>query len=237
VDPLRGEVRRRITIGGYSAFSTNVASGSGAVWVVTEAALFRVHPATDEPTLLERTVEPPASVHADVAIGEGHVWVGTADGRLLRLEPRTGERTWRSGLDPIESVTVGHGAVWTIDALSSSVTRLDPGSMTELDMSPPISGGVDALVSGQRYVWVLSRNVGSLTQVNATTNTAEQTIQVGEAPTSLAVGLGSVWVGDEDGVIRRVDEDTLQVTEIPIGAEIRGVAVDEETETLWVDVA
>ena len=99
VDPLRGEVRRRIAIGGYFGFSTNVASGSDAVWVVTERALFRVHPATGEPTLLERTIiEPPAIVSADVAVGEGYVWVGTADGRLLRLEPRTGERRWRSGL-------------------------------------------------------------------------------------------------------------------------------------------
>ena len=104
-------------------------------------------------------------------------------------------------------------------------------------MTPPISGGVDALVSGQGYVWVLSRSVGSLTQVDTTTNTAEQTIQVGEAPTALAAGLGAVWVGDEDGVIRRVDEGTLQVTEISIGAEIRGIAIDEETETLWIDIA
>jgi len=61
--------------------------------------------------------------------------------------------------------------------------------------------------------------------------------QVGEAPTGLAAGAGAVWVGDEDGVIRRVDEDTRQVTEIPFGAEIRAVAFDEYTETLWVDVA
>jgi hypothetical protein len=34
-----------------------------------------------------------------------------------------------------------------------------------------------------------------------------------------------------------VDESTLQVTEIPFGATIRAIAVDEETETLWIDVA
>ena len=46
-----------------------------------------------------------------------------------------------------------------------------------------------------------------------------------------------MWVGDEDGVIRRVDENTRQVTEIPFGAEIRALAYDDETDTLWVDVA
>jgi hypothetical protein len=38
-------------------------------------------------------------------------------------------------------------------------------------------------------------------------------------------------------VIRRVDEDTRQVTEIPFGAEIRAIAFDEDTDTLWIDVA
>lgn len=46
-----------------------------------------------------------------------------------------------------------------------------------------------------------------------------------------------MWVGDEDGVIRRVDENTRQVTEIPFGAEIRGLAYDDDADSLWVDVA
>jgi len=54
-------------------------------------------------------------------------------------------------------------------------------------------------------------------------NVATRAVQVGEAPTGLAAGIGAVLVGDEDGVIRRVDEDTRQVTEIPFGAEILGI--------------
>jgi hypothetical protein len=34
-----------------------------------------------------------------------------------------------------------------------------------------------------------------------------------------------------------VDEDTRLVTKIPFGAEIRALAFDKETDTLWVDVA
>ena len=60
--------------------------------------------------------------------------------------------------------------------------------------------------------------------------------QVGENPSGLAAGSGAVWVGDEDGIIRRVDEDTRLVTKIPFGAEIRALAFDDETDTLWVDV-
>jgi streptogramin lyase len=62
-------------------------------------------------------------------------------------------------------------------------------------------------------------------------------VQIGPTPAGLAVGDGAIWVGDEDGVIRRVDEDTRQVTEIRSGAKIRGLAFDEETGHLRVDVA
>jgi hypothetical protein len=34
-----------------------------------------------------------------------------------------------------------------------------------------------------------------------------------------------------------VDENTRQVTEIPFGAEIRALAYDDDTDTLWIDVA
>jgi hypothetical protein len=60
---------------------------------------------------------------------------------------------------------------------------------------------------------------------------------VGGVPTGLTAGSGAVWVGDKDGVIWRVDEDTHQPTEIPFGAEIRAIAFDEDTDTLWIDVA
>jgi hypothetical protein len=38
-------------------------------------------------------------------------------------------------------------------------------------------------------------------------------------------------------MIRQVDEDTRQLTEIQFGAEIRAIAFDEDTDTLWIDVA
>ncbi len=86
-------------------------------------------------------------------------------------------------------------------------------------------------------MWVLSRTLGNITEIDVEAGTTTRTVQVGNAPTAIASGLGTIWVGDKDGIIRRVDEDTLQVTEIPFGAAIRALAFDEETDTFWVDVA
>ncbi len=69
------------------------------------------------------------------------------------------------------------------------------------------------------------------------TGELDSIVPVGDDPTGITTGGGAVWVGDEDGVIRRIDENTRQVTEIPFGSEIRGLAYDEEADTLWVDVA
>jgi hypothetical protein len=62
-------------------------------------------------------------------------------------------------------------------------------------------------------------------------------IRVGEDPTSLAAGMGAIWVGDEDGIIRRIDTETRQIKELPMKAPIRALAVSEDTDTLWVDIA
>ena len=44
-------------------------------------------------------------------------------------------------------------------------------------------------------------------------------------------------LGDGSGVIWRVDENTRQRTELPFGAGIRALVFDDQTDTLWVDVA
>jgi streptogramin lyase len=90
--------------------------------------------------------------------------------------------------------------------------------------------------AGDVAVRALSTSVGTISRIDPATNDVRYQVQVGTDPSGLAVGSGAVWVGDEDGIIRRADEDTRQVTEIPFGAEIHAIAFDEDTDTLWVDV-
>jgi streptogramin lyase len=164
------------------------------------------------------------------------VWFGTSSGRLVRFDPATARDRTRTGLDSIDAIAFGHGSVWTADTLGGTVTRYDPETM-RAEATIDVAAGLDYLVSGDAAVWALSRRLGSLTQIDVAENVAARTVQVGEVPTGLTTGLGAVWVGDKDGVIRRVDEDTRQVTEIPFGTEIRAIAFDEDTDTHWIDVA
>ncbi len=237
IDPQRLEVRTRMELLNPGiAVSFNIAEGLDAIWVAIGGSLVRVNPATDQQESVLRIPASGTGFTSDVAVGGGYVWLSTGGGRLLRLDPRTGRRRWEVGLDPIDTIAFGHDAVWTADSFGGTVTRYDVDTMRP-EARIELAGGVDDLVSGDGAVWALSRALGSLTKIDVVENTSAQIVPVGEDPSALAAGFGSVWVGDKDGVIRRVDEDTRQVTKIAFGAEIRAIAFDEDTDTLWVDVA
>jgi class 3 adenylate cyclase/streptogramin lyase len=234
VDPSRSEVRDRLQLEFGPSFSVNLAEGSDKIWVAYSGGLDEVNPATGEQreAIVSATDRP---VSYDVAFGGGSVWLGGSDGRLVRYDPRTGEDRTRMGIDPIDAIAFGHGSVWTADTVGGTVTRYDAGTMRVVKKIE-MPTAVDYIVSGDVAVWALSTSVGTLSRIDPATNDVRYQVPVGPDPSGLAVGSGAVWVGDEDGIIRRVDEDTRQVTEVPFGAEIRALAFDDETGTLWVDV-
>jgi len=235
VDPSRSEVRSRIELDtGGQSFSVNLAEGSDKIWVAYDRGLIEVNPATDaqREVMDLRTVGAPGSV--DIVAGGGFVWVGTGDGRLVRYDPRTEEDRTRTDLDAIDAMAYGHGSVWTTDLVGGTVSRYDPDTMRRLAEVDVVA---DYLVSGDLSVWTLSTSAGTLARIEPTTNEVLGVVQVGSDPFGLAAGAGAVWVGDEDGMIRRVGEETRAVTEVLLGAPVRTLAFDDETSTIWVDVA
>jgi class 3 adenylate cyclase/streptogramin lyase len=236
VDPSRSEVRSRIELEtAGERFSVNLAEGSDKIWVAYDEGLIEVNPATDvqrEVMSLRTHVSLPGSV--DVVVGGGFVWVGTSDGRLVRYDPRTDEDRTRTDLDAIDGMAFGHGSVWTTDVVGGTVSRYDADTMrrvAEVDLA------ADYLVSGDLVVWTLNTRTGTLARIEPTANEVVGVVQVGPDPFGLAAGAGAVWVGDEDGMIRRVDERTRVVTAILLGGPVRTLAFDDETDTIWVEVA
>ena len=232
VDPARSEVRTRINLETPISFSFDVVEGEDKIWVAFDGGLIEVNPATGEQ---RRAISFDGTWTTEVAVGGRFVWVGLGDGRLMRFDPRTDREVTRAGLDPIDALAFGHGSVWTIDVVGETLSEYDPASIRRRTRVA-VNGG-DGVVVGDSAIWVLSRTQGTITRIDPSTKESTGVVQVGPTPVGLAVGNGAIWVGDEDGVIRRVDEDTRKVTEIRFGAEIRGLAFDEETGHLWVDVA
>lgn len=232
VDPARSEVRTRITLEAPMSFSFDVVEGEDKIWVAFDGGLIEVNPATGEQ---RRATSFDSITSTEVTVGGRFVWVGLGNGRLIRFDPRTDREVMRARLDPIDALAFGHGSVWTIDVVGETLSEYDPASIRRRTRVA-VNGG-DGVVVGDSAIWVLSRTQGTITRIDPSTRESTGVVQVGPTPVGLAVGNGAIWVGDEDGVIRRVDEDTRQVTEIRFGAEIRGLVFDEETGHLWVDVA
>ncbi|HET9671524.1 MAG TPA: adenylate/guanylate cyclase domain-containing protein [Actinomycetota bacterium] len=235
VDPSTGSIRRVITLETPGSFSVNVAAGLDEAWVVYDQGLLEVDPATQEQRVVLDLPSEDTPASSDAVIGAGYLWIVTTQGRLYRYDPNADRaREIRVGGSP-DAIGFGHGSVWIGDAFAGTVERIDAASMKRRAVID-IQQGVDNIVVGED-VWVLSRTLHALTRIDPTTNRAGPSVPIGDAPTGLAAGDGAIWIGDEDGMIRRIDEATRQVTEIPFGAEIRALAYDDETDTLWIDVA
>jgi streptogramin lyase len=77
-----------------------------------------------------------------------------------------------------------------------------------------------------------------VTPVDPSTNTTGQPIRVGENPSDMAVGLGSVWVTDQtEGSVYRIDAGLGVVDRYELGAPLAAIAVDQRVGVLWVIVA
>jgi streptogramin lyase len=122
-----------------------------------------------------------------------------------------------------------------VDLLESEIVRVDPTSLRPVDRIR-VEGTIDLAVADDEHLWLLDRGVGLVKRVDVPTNQTTGSVRVGDDPTSLTLGGGSVWVGDRGGTLFRVDPETLEVDEIPIGNEVLGVAVDETDDVVWVYV-
>ena len=107
---------------------TGVATGDGAVWVISQDAgeLLGIDPADNRPSRAVAIANSPAGV----AVGAGRVWIADTGGTVSSFDPRTGNvHTIKVGGAPA-GVAYAGGAVWVADSLSGTVTRIDPRTGT-----------------------------------------------------------------------------------------------------------
>ncbi|MEA2495798.1 MAG: virginiamycin lyase [Thermoleophilaceae bacterium] len=140
----------------------SIAAGAGAVWALTRdpSVLYRIDPASN------RVIGQPTRLpdgRWNVAVGAGYVWLtpNGADGRLLRIDPRSGRISARISARPVY-----FGSVITFSARyvftgndderyrgGRTVTRLDPHS-GRLVGKPLVLGSPQSIAFGHGAVWV-----------------------------------------------------------------------------------
>jgi len=232
IDPVHEEVRSDDTHIGIGP-STSVVTAFDAVWVLTGDTLYRVNPATDEPDVFLKLPPPGGITTYSLAIADS-IWVGQSDGTLVRLDPRTGARDQAATGLALDRLAATKDAVWVVDVVSGELVRIDPDTLEQVGTPIEVGGTIDQIFARGDFLWVLDRAAGVVTRIDTSSDTLSRPARVGDTPTDMAVDTGAVWVGDADGSLYRVDSLTLGVKELPIGAAVLGVGVDESSGSVWV---
>jgi streptogramin lyase len=232
VDPAHGEVRDPIQVGVGN--SQTVRTAFDAVWVLIDRTLYRINPATDEPTPFVILPLRTGITTFSVAFADA-IWLGASDGALVRIDPRTEARTQVDTGLSIDRLAATTDDIWAVDLVAGTIVPFDRESLKPDGEPIEVGGGIDQITGRGNALWILDRHLGTLTRIDVTSGNRD-TARVGDEPTDITVGLGAIWVGDRDGSLYRVDPVTLEATAIPIGADVAGVAVDEASDSLWVYV-
>jgi YVTN family beta-propeller protein len=208
IDPASNKVVETVPVGGLVR---DVVVGEDAVWVGAGDHVERIDPSSGEVTVLGGSIltpngpAPNARSRFAIAFGAGFAWeafsdypkmarygVGASDFRLINTPvlPRdliaTGTDVWMAAC----------GTPGTVVRM-----RVDSG---EVAASISAGGGVCSnfdtlgyaarIGVGEGGLWVTDAANGTVSRIDETTNQVEAPIRVGDTPTAVAVGLGSVWV-------------------------------------------
>ena len=237
VDPRHGEIRRVVVRTGLGTFSLAIATAFDAVWVSSDR-LIRINPATDEFRTVMRIPLPVGGTGASsLAVDRTHLWIGTDQGVLRRVDPTGAVTGARTVTDSIQLVAASEDGVWVVDQLAGVVVRVDPVSFRQAAEPISLAGTIDAIDVLGGQVWALDFGTGLLTRISVLSDRPVGLVTVPAGATSLDAGLGAVWVSHADGTITKVDPVTTTAsTFAQVDGTIRALAVDETRGSIWVDV-
>jgi hypothetical protein len=237
IDEKRAKRRGpRPTVG---AGGVDVATGSGAVWVVVnkEHALFKLDPTSGRQ--LARVALPMAP--QTVAVGPTAVWVGMfRDTRevpdvLARINPRTDRVTGTFPMaEGITSLAATPTAVWVVHRSAPAVSRFDL-TTRKLTRRVPFGNsrlGDAAYAAGA--VWVTSPLEDTVSRIDDKTSRKVST-GVGRRPTGIAARGEEVWVTSYiDHTITRLDPKTGRRVGRPVDVPLNPYVLTVTRDSVWL---
>jgi serine/threonine protein kinase len=183
--------------------ASDVAVGAGAIWIVTNDFITHLDPDTSDATEIPNPTAA-FSFGGSISVSDRYAWIG------FDLSGGFVSSVSVDSLQPAQRVDIGFGTqniasdadgAWVAGCGTPGViSRVTNDGQSEdiaagaAVCSAPGDGRSIAVAAGAEGVWVTDVVNGTVSRIQATTNQVETPIDVGKAPTALAVGLGSVWV-------------------------------------------
>jgi YVTN family beta-propeller protein len=170
---------------------------------------------------------------AAIASGAGALWVANLDDQSVTRVDEASRKAMRSVPigDTPTGIAVTRTGVWVTDG-SGGVSRIDP-RYDRLASSRPLRASVGFFGGTARpalaafgWIWIVSPD-GVVLKVDPDSARVVDSVAVGNAPSAIAAGAGSVWVpNSSDGTVTRIDPATLVAKTIPVGNGPAAVAVN-----------
>jgi ABC-type transport system substrate-binding protein/class 3 adenylate cyclase len=168
-----------------------------------------------------------------IASGAGALWVANLDDKSVTrvdLSSRQAVRTIPIG-DAATALAATKTAVWVTDG-SGRVLKIDPrynrvtATRSLAAAGSFLLGTVRPVLVAFGSIWVVSPD-GHVSRIDADSGRGLGSVGVGNVPSAIAAGAGSVWVtNNADGTVTRIDPATLVPTTIPVGHGPAAVAVN-----------
>jgi len=169
----------------------------------------------------------------------GSLWVANLDDRTvtrINLSSRRIQQTIPIGGAPT-ALAATPGAVWVSDS-TGQISQIDPEYDRLVPTLPlaavPLFRARTAwpMLAASGSIWVVDPD-GYVAQIDPGSGRQTGSIDVGNEPSAVAAGAGSLWVANSaDGTVTRIDPATLVATTIPVGHGPDAVAVN--AAGVWV---
>ncbi|SDY61595.1 hypothetical protein SAMN05660209_03269 [Geodermatophilus africanus] len=204
IDPATGQVTARIPAPEPGVLpESSLAVTDDAVWALTgqfEDPEDRSLAAVDPTAGTVRDVFPAPPGAAAVRGGFGSLWISVADGSVVRVDPADGstQATIDTGRGS-RFLTVTDDAVWVLNNLDGTVSRIDPDTDDVVATVTVSAGSVQGgdIAAGDGSVW--ARTTEELaTEVDAQTNEVLRVLGPPAGSGSVAVAGGMVWLTAHD---------------------------------------
>lgn len=178
----------------------------------------------------------------DLTIGERALYVPTHDGELLEIDPDSAEivdRDPTGTATPPVYVSWWEGLISLCECGANRYSLFDPVTdriVGTLEGPALAYGGGGARDPQTGTVWVGDRPRSTITPYHGDPLTSGEPLGLDAHPRAFAFGFNAVWVAAEEYVYR-IDADTRQETDripMPEGAIATSIALDEQTDTIWV---
>jgi streptogramin lyase len=205
----------------------NLAVGSGSVWTVEPRTALRIDPSTGHVT---RIATPRGC--DQIAAGNGAMFLGCRDSRLIRIDPDTNRTSVVTtvGVSPI-GIGYAQGSVWWINASEAGdVSRIDPSTGSVRTVNAPYAKFV---VPTAGRVWFLDANALAFS-IDPSVGHATAAVKKARVALGATSSDGSVLINDGDlvafnastGVVsRRTHAAGIQSAEAVAGIAALGRAI------------